>query len=210
MRHFDQKTIPKGGHAEKVAFVVCCVCHAEETMGSTKSRILPPDVLATKFRQKGWQIGHNSSKDKCPDCIAKERGLSKPTPINQPSRELDFNSQIRTAAAVSAIETPPRVPSREDNQLIFTAVQEAYSNKSMSYQPGVTDGSIARDLNYPRPWVSAIREQFFGPVTDPRLAVLEDRYAALEDRARKIVTDTATFMSDLQGFRMDLNTLKGD
>lgn len=51
-------------------------CHCSQFMKSVKH--LPDDVIANKFRERGWEV-NATGKDFCQDCIIRKRGMKKGT-----------------------------------------------------------------------------------------------------------------------------------
>lgn len=214
-RKFEQHSVLEEGRIVWVQRITCHECPDQNSIDiRSAGDQMPPEAVAHKARQKGWHVGSRPNRDRCPDCIGtrhhQQEDQTKQTPINHGSNEKDFASQLRAADAVASLVKPARARTKEEAQLIFTAVQEAWRGSEHGYKGGVSDDTLATELGLPRVWIAEIRDQFFGPaiVVDPRLEALDHRYTDLEGRARKIVEDTATFMSDLQTFRMDLNALK--
>jgi hypothetical protein len=69
-RSFDEKSELHGNIWRRVAVVHCHDCGAVATLGIKHAQtLLPPDVVAKKFAQRGWDLGTNSHRDLCPVCV---------------------------------------------------------------------------------------------------------------------------------------------
>jgi hypothetical protein len=79
---------------------------------------LPEDVVANKFRQRGWEV-NSSAKDFCPSCIAKRHGPKKnrPEPTSKviPLRDITALTAGNISRAMAANGfTPAEVVELED------------------------------------------------------------------------------------------------
>jgi hypothetical protein len=78
--------------------ISCHKCHGSNFMKSVKH--LPDDVVANKFRDRGWEV-NSDTKDFCPNCIVLKRGPKKGTKYGpraerdkrlQPVRDIEYLS----------------------------------------------------------------------------------------------------------------------
>lgn len=115
---------------------------------------LPVDVIAKKFRDKGWSVGSRRNKDICPEC-------QKTTP-SEARKEPETMSKPNPPLTVVAAE-PPREATRDQKRAILHKLDENYDEKARSYVGACTDQTIASELGVPRAWVSDLREEFYGP-----------------------------------------------
>src|SRR5215831_20240407 len=76
--------------------ISCDTCKGSNFLHSKKH--LPPEVVAEKYRQRGWEVNANG-KDFCPNCIVLKRGRKPGTKIGSlkerrrriiPAREIEF------------------------------------------------------------------------------------------------------------------------
>lgn len=176
-------------------------CGQQGEVLDTAYKALPNDVVERKFRQKGWEVGHDSRDDFCPSCvatkIAKRRG-SKLKPISNvvPLRE-DTTMPLANGEALPEM-------SRSDRRIIFAKLEEVYKDEEHGYQGGWTDQTVARDLgaHIPAAWVATVREENFGPVRSNEdvvdmlrrveVAAVEAKVALAE--AKKIRSETSALV----------------
>lgn len=114
----------------------------------------------------------------------------------------------------------PRKPTPAENRKIMDAVEAAYAGEKIGYRAGQSDETIATELNLPRAWITAVREQFYGPerVIDlaglaRRLNDVSDKISAMEREIARDRDATKAREGLLTGFRVELdiirNTIKG-
>ena len=63
----------------------------------------------------------------------------------------------------SVVAEPPKMPTAADNRKVLDALTVQYDEDAQRYRGAWTDSKVAATLDVPRAWVTAVREQFFGP-----------------------------------------------
>lgn len=63
---------------------------------------LPPEVIANKFRDRGWEV-NASGRDACPDCISRRRGIAKGTKLGPRKKYQERIIPLRRKAELSAV-----------------------------------------------------------------------------------------------------------
>ena len=140
-------------------------------------------------------MGKKRKDDLCPKCASKSHQVR----AAQPQKPLRFEPlpvhpvQIVTTlpiapkehpmtAEIATITPPPRSPSREDKRLIILAIEDHYLGPDKGYAAGVTDATVAANLNVPAKWVADLREEFFGPLVNPEFSKLAAELGQLTNR----------------------------
>lgn len=73
-------------------------------------------------------------------------------------------TQVPALTLVTAANTAaPREPSRDENRKIMDALDLHYETDAERYEGNYSDELLAKELNYPRAWVSKLRESLYGP-----------------------------------------------
>lgn len=83
----ESRPIGDDGHRRPHLIAFCSVsdCDFEEAIPmSTHSGAVPFEVGAKMFRKRGWSMGANRSKDKCPSCAGVARVMSAPEDQRMP------------------------------------------------------------------------------------------------------------------------------
>lgn len=146
---------------------------------------LPPDAIAKFFSGRGWLVGRNPRKDRCPD-HAKPQRQPKEEP---PQMAADPKVVILAAPDPGASDKPPREMGRDDRRLIFAKLEEVYIDEKTGYSTGWNDEAVAKDMAVPRAWVALIREENFGPQKAEQSAeiiAINERIATLETEANDL------------------------
>lgn len=68
-----------------------------------------------------------------------------------------------TGPSVGVAAEPPKMPTAADNRKVLDALTVQYDEDAQRYRGAWTDSKVAATLDVPRAWVTAVREQFFGP-----------------------------------------------
>lgn len=210
---------------EGAATRINCQCGAFSDFYFHRSKRIGPDSVHQVFINRGWRIGRNASRHKCPDCLAAKRHNN---PVTEPTQMAADRPIVEIKSpAPGASDEPPRTMSREDGQIIFAKLSECYLGESSGYAKGWHDEAVATDLNCPRKWVEDIREQFFGPIKadqSPEIIELTTRLDGLDALAKKLVEclDDASSVAhdamayvgrakpDLEKLTKDLAAVRGD
>lgn len=159
----------------------CSKCPRTETVADNAGLARPMTYFADRFRRKGWRLGQRASAHVCPQCIA---GL-KPKPDLSPAQKRAAFCRIAEvpraaaspkpkeaamtkpaagkASALAVVADTPRQPTREDKRAIREALDACYLTDKGVYAGGDNDEAVAKRLNVPRAWVSAEREDAYGP-----------------------------------------------
>lgn len=168
------RTQASAGGFHHAVRLVCGGCGAVHEIPMNTRKALPPDVIARKAQQAGWLVGKKREADRCPDCL--NGGRKTVTEPNPPA-----------APAAAPMAEPPREPSRTDKRIIMNKLEDVYLDEKTGYAAGHTDAAVAKDLGVPRAWVSAIREEFFGPAVNERVHELKGEVDGLKDEMRALV-----------------------
>lgn len=128
--------------------VKCRKCGTVEGFDRRK----PEDAPEAYFLRLGWKLGAGVYMDLCPDCAS-----GKPEKAGKPMKDM------KSIAATLQANKPgaPREITREERQRIHAKIGEHYLDTG--YDPPWTDRAIAEAEKVPMAWVSAIRDQFYGP-----------------------------------------------
>lgn len=170
---FAYRMLPVGDTGQRVGHVgaICGTCGHEEWVRASN-----PGWGTRLFKQRGWMLGNRRTHDECPSC-AEKRLMPKPKPIT-------LEKIVTTAIAAVPVPAaePPKQPTWADNRRIRATLDDVYDADEGRYLGDNSDEKVARYINLPRAWVTAIRE-LFGP----------DRCEADEERRGKL----QTLMDDL-------------
>jgi len=176
-----------GGRGTQWA-ITCGSCGTTASLGQQDmGGKLLAEQLPKRARLNGWEPGKKSSDHRCPGCLmrASTKTMRKPPvlAVVPPSQE--------PAMAVPAPKDEPRQMGREDRRVIFAKLEEVYVDEKTGYEVGWTDERVANDLGVPRAWVSAMREENFGPARSEALdnALQEAREVAGQIQAIKTRVD---------------------
>lgn len=185
------------GPHQAVSIVVCRDCGATQEIAGNGPSLLPPEIVAKKLRQIGWDIGRNINRHRCPTCAA---GKPKEKKIMETKRPVVTSmgaklvaAGVGMSAAVRRVETsaPPdgvRTMSRDDWRIVFSKINDHYLDEHTGYSEGWSDKRIAEDLNVPRAWVESIRDEKFGPARDnEEIRQFLDKLETMRSEASAIV-----------------------
>jgi hypothetical protein len=187
-RNFDFGKMQTDTGVKNAFRIECYSCGAVDHMVQTGGTRMPPLAAAQRFRSRGWIVGSNPRKDRCPACVEKSK-REKPKVVN------------RDRSTPSLHDTPkadaPREMTRSDRRIINDKLDEVYGESS--YKPPWTDAAVARDLGVPKAWVSAVRDEFFGEAGDnPDLDAfnkasgeITGRMASIEAKQKQLADEIA-------------------
>jgi len=201
------------GASRRRAWSIKCGCGREDQIQDATSSLLPTEVIAKKFAQRGWVVGHR--RHVCSACLEAERtGRRKGAAVKRAAaaktkagdKPMNDTAQDRRQTVVS--DPPPR-PSREQRRQIHETIDANWSVKSDCYAAKNSDKQIAESLGVPWAWVAEVRDAAFGPadVNEAHLAgvvQLDDlilRGEALEERAMALAADVESWKRDAQALR---------
>jgi hypothetical protein len=105
---FKRVGVREGNKTVSAYLIACHHCSNHDHLHiRNSSNTLPIDIVAKKFRDRGWDIGHNRRHDICPDCCirlsAKTRlpGGFKPPQENQTlAKQAACNGLLRELAMI--------------------------------------------------------------------------------------------------------------
>lgn len=181
----------KGMRGEEKAFCTCDDCDAEATVNARHGD-------GAGFRRGGYKIHSEASvirsleklgwsnvkgRLRCPACEAKR--------LEKTRAEAG-----KVVAMQAKVETKPaavREPSGPQKRLIILALEDAYDDAAKRYKGAATDATVAADLGggVMPGWVSAIREEMFGPAGNEEIEAIKRE---IED----LMHSTAARASELQ------------
>lgn len=173
-RLFYIRRIERGDGHVRAVVIECASCRQEDYLSLSGEHMLPPEVIAKKFRAKGWRVGSSAIGDVCDPCCTahkKEKSMkarisstSAAAPLRQPaSGSVAGPSGVNTCDEVlSPSDEPPRQMGIEDRRIIFAKLNDVYLDQTQGYSADWSDRRVAADLGVPRIWVEAIRDENFG------------------------------------------------
>ncbi|HLZ24528.1 MAG TPA: hypothetical protein VKQ30_20630 [Ktedonobacterales bacterium] len=98
------------------------------------------------------------------ELIGKQKTPTTPEPEMKPSNHVVAFPAEKLPEPVRA--EPPRQMTRENRRVIFEQLNGVYDTKGLTYLDDWTDQAVADGLGVPRAWVTAMREENFGPAGD--------------------------------------------
>lgn len=136
-------------------------------------RPVPVEVLRHRFATKGWQLG---KRVLCPDHFHSPRERKNGMPKESPM------ATAITAAAEAL--NPPAAPAapcdgktaaeqasdraRAAKRTVMQWLDEAFNIERGQYRAGISDATIAKEAGLAEAAVKALREDFYGPLKQPR------------------------------------------
>lgn len=173
-----------GDRHQRVWQAFCWECaKGAELVDSTQAG-MPPEMVAKKFTVMGWSVGHNASRDRCPDCS------------NKPKTNV-----------VPMKAEPPRQPTREDRRRIIDALEEHYDTAHERYTANWSDKALAAKLSLPLAWVAEERDRAYGPDVNEAAEKRSLAVVALEKRLSELEEQS---LRGLDEMRAAINALKTD
>lgn len=175
---------------ERAMVARCCKCPRTATVADNAGKARPMVYFADRFRAKGWRIGARANAHECPQCVAgikskpalspaqkraafcriadvphAANSTAKPKEVTMTAKPAIVTETVDLLRAADAVRTAaaPRQPSREDKRKIRDALDAVYLTDKGVYAGAETDASVAKRLDVPRAWVSAEREDAYGP-----------------------------------------------
>jgi len=114
--------------------VTCCRCKNVDNIGAgSHSGNLPPEMIAKKFKQRGWRLGKRVELDVCEVCVTKEK-------ISRKSIKLgDLSVSDVKALGLGAVPPPP--PAEEKTLTIIEAIRLGWASKPTIYRY-ISDGKL--------------------------------------------------------------------
>lgn len=180
----------KGNNIEggRMAYVVKChTCSNSHTFNNPMGLELAAEKIPVRLKKRGWYVGETCDLDVCPACL-----LRAAEQVNHPKPEIvmpSITAKPNVYMPPSPAEVKPAVMSRADRRVVFSKLEEVYTDESTGYTKGWGDQKVATDLGVPRAWVSTVREENFGPdkSEDISAKAARDQFFTLVKNAEAIV-----------------------
>lgn len=132
---FDGETRPSGYK------ITCCRCKNIDNIGcGSHSGNLPPEMIAKKFKQRGWRVSNRLSLDVCPVCLTKEKISHKSIKLGELS-VTDVKTLGLGVPLAKPLASPPPLPVEEKSLTIVEAVRLGWASKPTIYKY-ITDGRL--------------------------------------------------------------------
>lgn len=134
--------------------------------------------------------------------------------MSKVDHDQEANEILRRAAAPVAVQ-PPRQPTPSIRRDILARVEATFDETRGVYLEGASDEAIAKERDIPRAWVSAIREEFFGPIRScPELDAIRADIATAKtdavsmfDRALSVAGDVEKLVDRINGLTARVDAL---
>ncbi|WP_150526800.1 hypothetical protein [Roseibium sediminis] len=151
---------PEDGKAGNYA-TICCGCGTKEDVyvAASVGGTLPVEPVSRKFRNKGWVVGSKANGHTCPECKVREAARPKAAP-------------------------PPEATSLQRRAILESL--EVVFDPEKGFDEGYDDNRVAKELNFPRKWVSDVRELMIGPIPAPKVDHLAEARACLKEVVRLV------------------------
>lgn len=201
-----------GPNRERVQVIRCTEKKCSRVMRTkAKGKLKPADVIMNMARRKGWKIDVNKKTAVCPN-HAKE---DKPKMRLEDLKQLKGNEEIagvpvdnkddkvvqpQIVGQNGKSEEKPRELTQVFRRKIFREIDGSYENNR--YVTGVTDKTIADELNVPRKWVEDIREEMFGPAgPNPEVVAISEQLVELARAATKLEIEGLKLAEEAEALR---------
>lgn len=195
---------PHEGVWRRLQMIKCCQCGYDGKLVDSSNDRLPPEMVAQKFRQRGWKVGSNASGDVCPKCAgAKKKPLTPAqkraafckiagVPRAQPDPQVRVIEPTKEETVMTAAAQPQQ-PTPADRRRVSDALEEHYLTEKGCYRDSFSDEALAAKLDVPRAWVTELRELLFGPgagneAREKQQEEFKALRAEFEDASGKIMT----------------------
>lgn len=192
----------KGLLGEEQAFCTCDACGSEITIkarhgdGRARKGSPLPNVMTIHSEaaviealgRYGWAFV--KGKLRCKSCEEKRREKSRHD--TERAIEMATVTTKQTQAAMS-----PREPTGPQKRLIILALEDAYDDAAKRYKGAGTDAAVAADLGggVMPGWVTAIREEMFGPAGNEEIEAIRREIVAMRDAAEKAAAEIIALAS---------------
>ena len=142
-----------GGTAHHRMVVTCGHCGVVSTV-RVKNTNKEEHLIVQRLRQVGWLIGKKDGQHRCPGCYSAIKIANK-----------NKSHQEKSMPSITSVQTaaPTVTMSRDDRRIIFQKLNEIYADDKTGYSGDWTDARVASDLGVARAWVTAVRDEMFGP-----------------------------------------------
>lgn len=173
-------------------------CNSERTW--TARTVFDPKGAVARVHAAGWETG---KRVLCPSCKSKkkEKG-AMPKPVERPTLAAVWPKGGEPANDAPAASDAAKKAKR----MVYMALEDYYDDARKGYKPGHSDASIAKELDVAEAFVAKIREEDFGPISEPsELAAL--RKELLD--ARMVAVDlNTTFAVDSERLRKEIEKVQ--
>lgn len=142
-------------HGQIAHRVPCRSCQRKTDIAHPGQGNMPPEVIAKKARQRGWDVDKKGMAT-CPVCLE-----AQTKPRKEPTMKVSSASGIITPPETVAV-LPPRSPTPTDLRRIMREIDDNWDEAKSLYAGSASDQSIADKLNVPRAWVAEERKRAFG------------------------------------------------
>lgn len=204
----------------------CSKCPRTETVADNAGLARPMTYFADRFRRKGWRLGQRAGAHVCPQCVA---GLKPKVDLSPAQKRAAFcriadvpraaaspkpkeaamtKPATGKAPALAVVADTPRQPTREDKRAIREALDACYLTDKGVYAGGDNDEAVAKRLNVPRAWVSAEREDAYGPDACEDDGADRDALVKLIARAGEIYAKGLALAEEAETVRADVRRLQ--
>lgn len=190
-----------GGQWRTFARMLCRNCGAKGEIG-VSDKLSARSVLKL-FRRAGWSAARpNSTNCTCPACIAGRKEPAKMIAIVPPPPPRD-GSAVKPPPAPPAAPAPA-APSPKLSRAVFAMLEDHFDEQRGAYRDGWNDDRVAAETGASPAFVSALRNEAFGPLKDPEIdAIRRDL-----DELNRRITNTRSGIAERHDRAVaDLDTL---
>lgn len=171
---------------------------------------MPPDKAKRVFVNKGWRFWGKSTT--CPVHSKKkdeQMNDNKAAPITRAFAASTASDLALAAAAPVASEA-----ARESKRLAMFLIEDKFDVKQGAYKDGYSDLKVAKEMGLAETIICDLREQFFGPIKEPReITELREQCAELAEKLetfeREFNASRDAAMVILRGLQDDLKKQNG-
>jgi hypothetical protein len=188
--HFEPCTIKVGDFPKRAAKAKCGRCSNTDTLPINTARSHGNDddvvekMVSDKFEKIGWLIGRTPAQDRCPSCFAAIRASRKRKDAMKNSTSEPATVEVSNKIVqMPQLNVPPQEtkrPTRDERRIIYEKLRDVYVNETVGYMAGWSDKKVGDDLGVPWAWVSAQREEHFGPdIDEAKVSLINEAKAVL-------------------------------
>lgn len=145
----------KNDHGQVCHRVPCRTCQRKTDIVRTGQSDIPPEVIAKKAIQRGWEVDKRGLAT-CPVCLEAQ---------TKPRKEPAVKTTTATGVippADNVLPVPPRSATPTDLRRIMREIDDNWDEAKGMYSGNMSDQIIADKLNVPRAWVVEERKRAFG------------------------------------------------
>ncbi len=175
-------------------FVPCRACG--ETKEVALPKVMSPEGVRRKMETEGWDL---RARRRCPVC-------AEPKPKEEP----EVSTEPKLTVVPAAPDKVPTDAARAMRRAILQWLDEGYDVANQRYRPTISDASIAKEMTAPVALIKQMREEFYGPASEPpELVDLRHELVAIQTEARETRDQFDTKMSGLHGRMKAVETRLG-